>query len=67
VKSWNILPKAVSYCVIQDWLSRVEKEADLAHIPLNFEERTGHLPQLLHAVVALLRLDADAAKLAKGN
>src|ERR1700726_3061719 len=44
--------------VIQDWLSRVEKEADLTCIPLNFEERTGHLPQLLHDVIARLRLDA---------
>jgi hypothetical protein len=44
--------------VIQDWLSRVEKEPDLACIPLNFEERTGHLPQLLHDVIARLRLDA---------
>ena len=43
--------------VIQDWLSRVEKEADLTCIPLGFEERTGHLPQLLHDVIARLRLD----------
>jgi hypothetical protein len=44
--------------VIQDWLARVEKESDLASIPLNFDERTGHLPQLLRDVVARLRLDA---------
>jgi hypothetical protein len=44
--------------VIQDWLSRAQKEADLTSIPLNFEERTGHLPQLLHDVIARLRLDA---------
>jgi hypothetical protein len=44
--------------VIEDWLSRVEKEPDLTCIPLNFEERTGHLPQLLHDVIARLRLDA---------
>jgi hypothetical protein len=44
--------------MIQDWLSRVEKESDLTRIPLNFEERTGHLPQLLHDVIARLRLDA---------
>ena len=29
--------------VIQDWLSRVEKTADLTSVPLTFEERTGHL------------------------
>jgi hypothetical protein len=44
--------------VIQDWLSRVEKEPELTCIPLNFEERTGHLPLLLHDVIARLRLDA---------
>jgi hypothetical protein len=44
--------------VIQDWLSRVEKEPDLKCIPLNFEDRTGHLPHLLHDVIARLRLDA---------
>jgi hypothetical protein len=45
--------------VIQDWLIRVEKEPDLTCIPLDFEERTGHLPQLLHDVIARLRLDAE--------
>jgi hypothetical protein len=44
--------------VIQDWLARVEKQSDLTSIPLNFEERTGHLPQLLHDLIARLRLDA---------
>ena len=44
--------------VIVDWLARVELEPDLKCIPLNFEERTGHLPHLLHDVIARLRLDA---------
>ena len=44
--------------VIVDWLARVEQEPDLKCIPLNFEERTGHLPYLLHDVIARLRLDA---------
>jgi hypothetical protein len=44
--------------VIVDWLSRVEQEPDLKCIPLTFEERTGHLPHLLHDVVARLRLEA---------
>src|SRR6202162_829036 len=43
--------------VIQDWLSRVEREPDLTCIPLSYEERTGHLPQLLHDVIARLCLD----------
>src|SRR6202047_2816676 len=44
--------------VIVDWLARVEQEPDLKCIPLSFEERTGHLPHLLHDVIARLRLDA---------
>ena len=44
--------------VIADWLTRVEQEPDLKCIPLTFEERTGHLPRLLHDVIARLRLDA---------
>ena len=42
---------------IREWLGLVEKEPDLIRIPLNFEERTGHLPKLLHDVIARLRLD----------
>jgi hypothetical protein len=42
---------------IQDWMRLVEKEPDLARIRLSFEERTGHLPRLLHDVIARLRLD----------
>jgi hypothetical protein len=44
--------------VISDWLARVEQEPDLKCVPLNFEERTGHLPHLLHEVISRLRLDA---------
>ena len=44
--------------VITDWLARVEQEPDLKCIPLNFEERTGHLPHLLHDVIRRLRLGA---------
>jgi hypothetical protein len=52
--------------VIQDWLARVEKEPDLKRIPLNYEERTGHLPQLLHDVIARLRLhDGTKAPISK--
>ena len=45
---------------IREWLALVEKEPDLLHIPLNFEERTGHLPKLLHDVIARLRLAKGA-------
>src|SRR6202022_907562 len=42
---------------IHEWIGLVEKEPDLIRVPLNFEERTGHLPRLLHDVIARLRLD----------
>jgi hypothetical protein len=42
---------------IHEWIALVEREPDLIRIPLNFEERTGHLPKLLHDVIARLRLD----------
>jgi len=44
--------------LIEAWLARVEKEQDLVHIPLNHDERTGHLPHLIHDVINRLRLDA---------
>ena len=46
--------------VIADWLARVESEPDLACIPLSYEDRTGHLPHLLHDVIARLRLEDGA-------
>ena len=49
--------------VIADWLARVEQEPDLKCIPLTYEERTGHLPHLLHDVIARLRLDAGTKAL----
>jgi hypothetical protein len=52
----NILEREVP-AVTKDWFSRVELESDLRSIPMNFEERTGHLPQLLRDVVARLRLN----------
>jgi hypothetical protein len=46
--------------MIVDWLARVEQEADLKCVPLSFEDRTGHLPHLLHDVIARLRMDTSA-------
>jgi RsbT co-antagonist protein rsbRD N-terminal domain len=45
--------------VIQEWLTRVDKEPELTAIPLSFEDRTGHLPQLLRDVIVRLRLDDE--------
>lgn len=44
--------------VIEEWLARVKKEPELMAISLSYEDRTGHLPQLLRDVIARLRLDA---------
>jgi hypothetical protein len=44
--------------LIVDWVARVEQEPDLKCVPLNFEDRTGHLPHLLHDVIRRLRLEA---------
>jgi hypothetical protein len=45
--------------LIGEWFIRVEKEPELKRIPLNYEERTGHLPQLMHDVTARLRQDDE--------
>src|ERR1700686_5479443 len=52
----DILERELDH-VIDEWLMRVNKEADLMHIPLNNGERTGHLPHLIHDVINRLRLD----------
>jgi RsbT co-antagonist protein rsbRD N-terminal domain len=44
--------------LIEAWLLRVEKDSDLSHIHLSHDERTGHLPHLIHDVINRLRLDS---------
>jgi hypothetical protein len=41
--------------VIKEWLSRVEQNEELTAIPLNTQDRTGHLPLLLSDLVHRLR------------
>ena len=43
--------------VIDEWFARVQKESDLTSIAMSFEDRVGHLPQLLRDVIRRLRLD----------
>jgi hypothetical protein len=45
--------------LIHEWLALVEKQEDLMAIPLSYEDRTGHLPQLLADVIARLHLDSS--------
>jgi hypothetical protein len=44
--------------LIHEWLALVEKQEDLMAIPLSYEDRTGHLPQLAD-VIARLHLDSS--------
>jgi len=41
---------------IKHWVSSVEQNEELAALPLNFTERTGHLPKLMGDLVRRLRL-----------
>jgi len=41
---------------IQDWMALVEHNEELTCIPLNFEDRTGHLPNLIADLIYRLRL-----------
>ena len=48
----DILERELS-SLIEAWLIRVEKEPDLVRISLNHDERTGHLPHLIHDVTTV--------------
>lgn len=60
-----------SNLTIANWLERVSRESELTAIPLNEEQRTGHLPKLIQALVVRLRVPlrlgtkavSDAARL----
>ncbi len=41
---------------IRDWLALVEQNEELTYIPLSFQDRTGHLPNLLSDLIWRLRL-----------
>jgi CheY-like chemotaxis protein len=46
---------------IQNWMALVDQNEELTCIPLSYEERTGHLPRLLHDLIRRLR-SAPTAK-----
>jgi hypothetical protein len=50
----DILDRELS-TLIGEWFIRVVKDLELMRIHLNYEERTGHLPRLMHDVTARLR------------
>jgi DNA-binding response OmpR family regulator len=45
---------------IQHWMTLVEHNAELTCVPLSFEARTGHLPNLIADLIFRLRLPATA-------
>lgn len=42
---------------IERWMKRVDKVPELTKIPLSYQERTGHLPQLIEDLITRLRLE----------
>ena len=51
----NILERD-SNLTIANWLARVDREPELTAVPLNDDDRTGHLPKLIDALVTRLRV-----------
>jgi ActR/RegA family two-component response regulator len=51
----NILERD-SQLTIANWLARVGRETELTAVPLDDQERTGHLPKLIDALVTRLRV-----------
>ncbi|HWW14114.1 MAG TPA: response regulator [Candidatus Dormibacteraeota bacterium] len=45
---------------VQAWMALVEQNEELTRIPLNFEDRTGHLPNLLADLIYRLRMPATS-------
>ncbi|MFZ1132061.1 MAG: response regulator [Terriglobales bacterium] len=48
--------------VIGDWLTRVKQSRELNHLPLNDEERTGHLPKLVEDLAFRLSKPSATSK-----
>jgi CheY-like chemotaxis protein len=44
---------------IQDWMALVEHSEELTCIPMNFEDRTGHLPNLIADLIYRLRASGN--------
>jgi YesN/AraC family two-component response regulator len=42
--------------IVEDWLMRVKKNAELSRVALSDDERTGYLPKLIDDLIARLRL-----------
>lgn len=48
------------HATIQDWMALVEQDKELTCVPLSFDDRTGHLPNLIADLISRLRLPPTA-------
>jgi hypothetical protein len=44
-----------SHATIQEWYERIQTVRELMSIPMSYEQRTGHLPQVFHDLASRLR------------
>jgi ActR/RegA family two-component response regulator len=44
---------------IHHWMSKVEQNDELMRVPLNYQDRTGHLPKLVRDLVLRIRLSPE--------
>jgi DNA-binding response OmpR family regulator len=56
-----ILQRCIT-AVVEDWLARVKQSSELNHLPLNDDERTGHLPKLVEDLVVRLSKPSATTK-----
>jgi len=52
----TVLERAAPSC-IEDWLQDVQRDGFLSIVPMTSKQRSGHLPQIFHDLVARLRAD----------
>lgn len=45
---------------IEHWMTKVKQSDELMRVPLNYQERTGHLPKLLRDLILRIRLPANS-------
>jgi hypothetical protein len=46
-----------SQATVQEWYERIQTVRELMSIPMSYEQRTGHLPQVFHDLASRLRSD----------
>jgi len=62
-----VILKRDSAVTIANWLARVNKEPELMMVSLNDQQRTGHLPRLMDALVTRLQISGNLGTKAKSE